>query len=215
MAARQTEQFDKLIATRKIVKRGDPLFRSGDRFKSLYVVGTGFLKSTVASTGGREQITGYHIAGELFGWDGINSGRHMFDAVALEDTEVLVLPYGRLEAAASVMPMLLTHIHKTMSREIVRDHQLMLVLGSMRAEERLAAFLLSLSQRFKARGYAHNDFNLRLSRAEIGSFLGLQLETVSRAFSRFVRDGLIEVNQKHVRIINAAGLRQAVIGVPG
>ena len=206
------ESVEDLAAGRRIVQRGDSLFQAGDLFKSLYTIYGGFLKSTVASVVGRRQITGFYMVGDLLGWDGINSGRHVFDVSALEDTEVRVFPFEGLEDAASAMPILWTHLYKSMSREIVRDHEVMLLLGSMRAEERLAAFLLNLSQRFKACGYPHSAFVLRMTRAEIGSFLGLKLETVSRAFSLFVRDGLIEVDNRRVKIISAVGLRQVATG---
>ncbi|MGH6622413.1 MAG: helix-turn-helix domain-containing protein, partial [Burkholderiaceae bacterium] len=166
----------------------------------------------VASVVGRSQVTGFYMVGDLLGWDGISSGRHMFDVSALEDTEVRVFPFEGLENAASAMPNLWRHLYKSMSREIVRDHEAMLLLGSMRAEERLAAFLLNLSQRFRACGCPHSTFTLRMTRAEIGSFLGLKLETVSRAFSHFVRDGLIELDNRRVRIVSAAGLRRVVTG---
>jgi CRP/FNR family transcriptional regulator, anaerobic regulatory protein len=192
------EKLEDLVATRRRIKRGESLFRAGDRFESLYAVRVGFLKSTVMSTDGREQVTGFHMAGELVGMDGISNEQHSCDTVALEDTDVCVIPYERLD--------------KVMSREIVREHGVMLLLGSMHAEERLAAFLLNLSQRFEARGYSRTEFVLRMTRAEIGSFLGLKLETVSRVLSRFAHDGLIEVNQKHVRIINTEGLRAIVSG---
>jgi len=201
---------EKLVAARRKVRRGDALYRSGDEFDSLYALRVGFLKSTVTSTDGREQVTGFHMAGELVGLDGISTQKHHCDAVALEDTEVCVIPYERLEHIASEVPVLQSHFHKVMSREIVREHGVMLLLGSMHAEERLAAFLLNLSQRFDARGYSRNEFVLRMTRAEIGSFLGLKLETVSRALSRFAHDGLIEVNQKHLRIVDSDGLRAIV-----
>lgn len=208
------EKLEDLVATRRRVKRGESLFRAGDRFESLYAVRLGFLKSTVVSTDGREQVTGFHMAGELIGMDGIGSEQHSCDTVALEDTEVCVIPYDRLEDVAASVPVLRSHFHKVMSREIVREHGVMLLLGSMHAEERLATFLLNLSQRFEARGYSRTEFVLRMTRAEIGSFLGLKLETVSRILSRFAQDGLIEVNQKHVRIVNPDGLRSIVSGVP-
>jgi CRP/FNR family transcriptional regulator len=206
------EKLEELVATRRRVKRGESLFRAGDRFESLYAVRLGFLKSTVMSTDGREQVTGFHMAGELVGMDGISNEQHSCDTVALEDTEVCVIPYERLEEVAGTVPVLRNHFHKVMSREIVREHGVMLLLGSMHAEERLAAFLLNLSQRFEARGYSRTEFVLRMTRAEIGSFLGLKLETVSRVLSRFAHDGLIEVNQKHVRILNTEGLRAIVSG---
>lgn len=208
----QVESVEDLVTRRRIVHRGDSLFQAGDLFESLYAVYGGFLKSTVSTDVGRKQVTGFYMVGDLLGWDGINSGRHMFNVSALEDTEVRVFPFQGLEDAASAMPNLWAHLYRSMSREIVRDHEVMLLLGSMRAEERLASFLLNLSQRFKDCGCPHSSFVLRMTRAEIGSFLGLTLETVSRAFSHFVRDGLIQLDNRHVRIVSAAGLRRVATG---
>lgn len=205
-------RVEQLVATRRKVRRGDALYRAGDSFDSLYALRLGFLKSTLMSTDGREQVTGFHMAGEIVGLDGIGNQKHHCDAVALEDTEVCVIPYERLEEISTAVPVLHSHFHKVMSREIVREHGVMLLLGSMHAEERLAAFLLNLSQRFEARGYSRTEFVLRMTRAEIGSFLGLKLETVSRALSRFAQDGLIEVNQKHLRILDQDGLRSIMSG---
>jgi CRP/FNR family transcriptional regulator, anaerobic regulatory protein len=208
-------KLEQLVATRRKIRRGEALFRAGDRFESLYALRLGFLKSTLMSADGREQVTGFHMAGELVGLDGIGGQSHHCDTVALEDTEVCVIPYERLEEVSSAVPMLQSHFHKVMSREIVREHGVMLLLGSMHAEERLAAFLLNLSQRFEARGYSRSEFVLRMTRAEIGSYLGLKLETVSRALSRFAQDGLIEVNQKHLRILDQDGLRAIMSGQGG
>jgi CRP/FNR family transcriptional regulator len=128
--------------------------------------------------------------------------------VALEDSEVCVIPYARLEEVAHRFEPLQQHFHKVMSREIVRDHGVMLMLGSLRAEEKLAAFLLNLSQRLAVRKRSARDLKLSMTRAEIGSFLGLKLETVSRLFTRFQNDGLLQVRQKNVRIADAEGLRK-------
>lgn len=212
LSVKEFEQLEELVATRRRVKHGEALFRAGDRFESLYAVRLGFLKSMVMSGDGREQVTGFHMAGELVGLDGISNETHTCDTVALEDAEVCVIPYGRLEEVANRMPVLRNHFHKVMSREIVREHSVMLLLGSMHAEERIASFLLSLAQRFEKRGYSRSEFLLRMTRAEIGSFLGLKLETVSRALSRFAQDGLIEVNQKQVRILKPDGLRGIATG---
>jgi CRP/FNR family transcriptional regulator len=201
---------EQLVAARRKVRRGDALFRAGDRFSALYAVRLGFLKSTVTSDDGREQVTGFHMAGEIVGLDGINADRHTCAATALEDSEVCVIPYEHIDEIAGQVPALRNHFHKVMSREIVREHSVMLLLGSMMAEERLATFLLNLSQRFEARGYSRNEFVLRMTRAEIGSFLGLKLETVSRVLSRFAQEGLIQIDQKHVRIVDADGLRALV-----
>jgi CRP/FNR family transcriptional regulator len=159
---------------------------------------------------GREQVTGFSMGGELLGMDGIGTGRYHGAAIALEDCEVCVLPYALIEEIAAEIPALQRRLHAVLSREIVRDHGVMMLLGSMRAEERLATFLLNLSKRFTARGYSPSDFHLRMTREELGSYLGLKLETVSRLFSRFHDDGLIEVQQKHVRILDSAGLEQVL-----
>jgi CRP/FNR family transcriptional regulator len=207
-------RVEQIVATRRKLRRGETLFRSGDRFESLYAVRLGFLKSTLTSSDGHEQVTGFHMAGELVGLDGISADSHTCDATALEDTEVCVIPYERVEEISASLPVLQNHLRKVMSREIVREHSVMLLLGSMRAEERLAAFLLNLSQRFEARGYSRSEFVLRMTRAEIGSFLGLKLETVSRCLSRFAQEHLIDVDQKHVRILDVQRLR-AVMGSAG
>jgi CRP/FNR family transcriptional regulator len=142
------------------------------------------------------------MAGEILGMDGIGTDAHAADVIALEDSEVCVIPYSRLEE-----PGLQRQLHKVMSRELVRDQGVMMLLGTMKAEERLAAFLLNLSQRFTARGYSPSEFHLRMTRDEIGSYVGLSLETVSRLFSRFQDDSLITVQQKHIRILDIPGLK--------
>jgi CRP/FNR family transcriptional regulator len=214
LSAEEMSKVEQIVATRRKIKRGEALFRAGDRFESLYAVRLGFLKSTLTSTDGREQVTGFHMAGELVGLDGISADLHTCDTTALEDTEVCVIPYERVEEFTSTLPALQNHLRKVMSREIVREHGVMLLLGSMRAEERLAAFLLNLSQRFEARGYSRSEFVLRMTRAEIGSYLGLKLETVSRALSHFAQEGIIEVEQKYVRILDGTRLR-GVLGSGG
>jgi CRP/FNR family transcriptional regulator len=212
LAPADLEKVDRLLGGRRKLSRGEHLFSAGDRFESLYAIRLGFLKSLVTSSDGREQVTGFHMAGELVGMDGISAQSHSSNVVALEDTEVCVLPYARLDEMAAMVPLLSMHLHKVMSREIVREHGVMLLLGSMHAEERLAAFLLNMSQRFEARGYSRTEFVLRMTRAEIGSFLGLKLETVSRLFSRFAQEKLIAVDAKRVSILSPEGLRALVAG---
>lgn len=150
------------------------------------------------------------MAGEVIGLDGIVNDNHTCDAVALEDAEVCVMPFDRIEELSREVNALQRHVHKIMSREIVRENGVMLLLGSMRAEERLAAFLLNLVQRLHARGFSQSEVVLRMTREEIGSYLGLKLETVSRTFSKFVEDGMIEVKQRHVRILDTEALREIV-----
>ena len=208
----QLERLDSLVSIRRAVPRGDALFQSGDAFGSLYAVRTGFFKTCVASEDGREQVTGFQMAGELLGLDGIGTDRHTCDAVALEDSQVCIIPYHQLEDLSRELSDLQRQFHKIMSREIVRDHGVMLLLGSMRAEERLAAFLLNLTQRLSTRGFSGSELVLRMTREEIGSYLGLKLETVSRAFSKFQDDGLLEVRQRQIRVLDAPALQALVNG---
>jgi CRP/FNR family transcriptional regulator len=194
--------LEELVYTRKRVKRGETLYRAGAVFESIYAVRSGFLKSRVMLEDGRDQVTGFHMAGEIVGLDGIANDTHAADVIALEDSEVCVIPYARVEE-----PRMQRQLNKVMSRELVHEQGVMMLLGTMRAEERLAAFLINLSQRFLARGYSRDDFHLRMTRDEIGSYLGLSLETVSRLFSRFQEEGLITVQQKHIRILDISGLK--------
>jgi CRP/FNR family transcriptional regulator len=202
----QMAVFSDAVYTRKRVKRGDTLYRSGAGFEAIYAVRTGFFKSSVVLEDGRDQVTAFHMAGEIVGMDGIGTEHHTTDVIALEDSEVCIIPYARLEEAG-----MQRQLHKAMSRELVRDQGVMLLLGTMRAEERLAAFLLNLSQRLVARGFSSSEFHLRMTREEIGSYLGLSLETVSRLFSRFQEEGLIAVQQKHIVIHDIAGLKSVMV----
>jgi CRP/FNR family transcriptional regulator len=204
----EVDQLDELVYVRKKVKRGDALYRAGAKFDAIYAIRSGFFKTRVTTPDGRDQVTGFSMAGEILGMDGISHDEHNCDAVALEDSEICTIPYSHLERLSIEVPSLQRHFHKVMSREIVRENGVMMLLGVMRAEERLAAFLLNLSQRLNARGYSALEFNLRMTREEIGSYLGMKLETVSRLFSKFQADGLIEVDQKYVRLKNIEGLRE-------
>jgi CRP/FNR family transcriptional regulator len=202
------KKLDDVVANRRKVPQGEALFRSGDSFTSLYAIRTGFFKTCVSSEDGREQVTGFQMAGEIMGLDGITSDSHNCNAVALEDAEVCVMPFANVEDLSREFPVLQRHVHKIMSREIVRDQGVMLLLGNMRAEERLAAFLLNLVQRLHARGFSRSELVLRMTREEIGSYLGMKLETVSRTFSKFSDDGVIEVKQRWVKILQPDALKK-------
>ena len=204
----EMERLDELVATRRKVKRKDLLFHNGEHFTSLFAIRTGVFKTRVTTEDGRDQVTGFQMAGEIIGLDGIVNGQHSCDAVALEDSEVCVMPFDRLEELSREVTALQRHVHQVMSREIVREHGVMLLLGSMRAEERLAAFLLNLVKRLHARGFSATELILRMTREEIGSYLGLKLETVSRTLSKFVEEGVVEVNQRHVRITDPDALKR-------
>ena len=210
MSDRELSRLDELVGARRKVKRQHNLYRAGDPFEAIYAIRAGSFKTDVLLEDGREQVTGFQMTGEILGLDGISTESHSCNAVALEDSEVCVIAYEKLEQMSHEIEGLQLQFHKVMSREIVRDHGVMMLLGSMRAEERLAAFLLNMSQRFTARGFSASEFNLRMTREEIGSYLGLKLETVSRAFSRFQEDGLISVQQKHVQLLDPAGLKRLI-----
>lgn len=203
----ELENLDQIVSTRKKINRGQTLYHSGAPFNAIYAIRTGFFKTSLTSEDGRDQVTGFHMAGELVGLDGLSSDVHICNAIALEDAEVCVLAYDRIESLARDFPVLQRHVHRMLSREIVRDQGVMMLLGSMRAEERLAAFLINLAQRLHARGFSANELILRMTREEIGSYLGLKLETVSRTFSKFQEEGLLQVRQRHIRITSSEGLK--------
>lgn len=204
----EMQKLDEVVEKRRRVKQGEALFSSGETFTSLYAIRTGFFKTCVISEDGREQVTGFQMAGEIIGMDGIVSDHHNCSAVALEDAEVCVMPFSDIENLSRELPGLQRHVHKIMSREIVRENSVMMLLGNMRAEERLAAFLLNLLQRLHARGLSQSELVLRMTREEIGSYLGLKLETVSRAFSKFSEEGIIEVKQRYVKILAPEALKK-------
>jgi len=204
------ERAEKIVSARRRIKRGETLFSTGDPFNSVYAIRTGFFKSSIIDNDGREQVTGFFMGGELLGMEGIGAGTYSATSTALEDSEICIMPFHLIEEMSHEVRPLQRHLHAVLAREIVRDHGVMMLLGSMRAEERVAVFLLNLSQRFTVRGYSQSEFYLRMTREEIGSYLGLKLETVSRVFSRFQESGLVAVQQKHIRIIDIPGLQRIV-----
>ena len=208
LSKEELAKLDSLVGARRKLRRQQNLYRAGEPFEALYAVRTGFFKTDILLEDDRDQVTGFQMAGEILGMDGIGTEVHSCNAVALEDSEVCVIPFAQLEQLSREIQALQHNFHKVMSRELVRDQGLMMLLGTMRAEERLAAFLLNMSQRFTSRGYSPAEFHLRMTREEIGSYLGLKLETVSRAFSRFQEEGYIAVQQKHIRLLDAAGLKK-------
>ncbi|HEY1328188.1 MAG TPA: fumarate/nitrate reduction transcriptional regulator Fnr [Casimicrobiaceae bacterium] len=208
LSTEQLAQIDTLVQSRRRVRKGDTLYDTGDRLEGLYAVRVGSLKTAVLAEDGREQVTGYHMLGDIVGLDGLATDRHVSRAVALEDTEVCVMPFDHLQTLAQRVPALQHNLQRLLSREISRDQSVMLLLGSMRAEERLAAFLLDLADRYRRRGYSSTHYVLRMTREEIGSYLGLKLETVSRLFSRFQQEGIVRVQGRDVTLLDPPALRQ-------
>lgn len=210
IAAEDAAKMDALVSERVRIPRGKLLYRQGDPLTTVYGVRFGTLKTVLTLQDGRSQITGFHLPGEIVGLDGLGKMAHVSDAIALEDSEACVLRFDELQELARELPSLQIQIMRLMSNEISRDHDMLVMLGAMRAEERLAAFLLNLSQRMSTRGYSATEFLLRMSREEIGSYLGLKLETVSRLFSRFAESGFIQVKQRQVKLVDMDALRQLV-----
>ena len=208
LSAEDLARVENIVFARRRLKRNEHLFDAGDEFKCVYAVLTGFFKTSLGDSEGRDQVTGFFMGGELLGMDGLGSGSYKDSAIALEDSDVCALPYSKIEEVARQVPSLQHRLHAVFAHEIVRGHGIMMLLGSMSAEERLAAFLVNLSKRLLQRGYSGSSFVLRMTRDEIGSYLGLKLETVSRLFSAFHRDGLIEVQQKQVSIVDIKGLER-------
>jgi CRP/FNR family transcriptional regulator len=203
------DDFNKLdgaIRGVRSVRRGQALYRTGDSFRSLYAVRAGSFKAVVSHRDGREHVTGFHLAGEPLGMDGICGERHTCDVIALEDSSVCIMPFDLIELLCREVRSVQRHVHKILSAEIVRESGLMMLLSSMNADERLAAFLLNISARMQVRGYSPVEILLRMTREEMGSYLGLQLETVSRSLSRFQRARVIAVHGRHIRILDPAAL---------
>ena len=206
LSAQDLTRFDSIVSATRLIKRGDALYRAHDTFQSIYAIRAGSFKSVVMHRDGREQVTGFHLAGEVLGLDGVCTEHHSSDAVAIEDSSVCIIPYASLESLCAESKGLQQQVLRMMSGEIVRESSLMMLLGTMSAEQRVAAFLLNLSGRMKARGYSPAEFNLRMTREEMGNFLGMKLETVSRMFSKFKREGLVQTNGKRIRIVNLDAL---------
>lgn len=206
LSSKEMALIDQMVSTRLKVLRGEPLFRIGGRFKSLYTIRSGFFKTTVSTPDGREQVSGFYTAGELLGLDGLAAEQHTCTARALEDSEVCVLHVQLINELAHDVHALQHHVQKLMSREIVHDHDHLFLLGSMRAEARVASFLLNLLTRLHTRGQAQDELLLRMTREEMGSYLGLTIETVSRTLSKLAKNGVIAVNQRKVRVLQPDAL---------
>lgn len=206
------QRLDRVIVRRRRVARDEALYRMDDPFTSLYAVRLGHFKTHQVSADGAEQITGFQMAGELLGMDAIGTGRHHSYAVALEDSEVCEIPFARLEELLVEIPALLRHFHRMMSQEITRDQSTMLLLGNMRAEQRFSSFLVNLSSRYKVRGYSATGFQLRMSREDIGNYLGLTIESVSRLLSKFKKRGWIKVSNREIELLDLPTLKGLTMG---
>lgn len=206
------QRLETLSAELRAVPRGASLFSQGEALSCLYEVHAGSFKTLVTDEFGRSQVTGFHLTGDLLGLDAIGAEHHGGDAVALQDAVVCVIPFEPLTALLSEFAPLQREFHRILSREIIRDQSMMLVLGTLSADGRVAAFLLDLTQRLHDRGFSASSLLLRMTREEIGSYLGLQLETVSRTFSRLQNDGVLEIHNRDLFVRDPEALRRLVQG---
>jgi len=194
--------MDGLIKTRAPLKKGEYLFRTGDKFKSLYAIQYGSMKSYGLTVDGKEQVTGFHLTGEVLGMDAIDEDEHHCNAVALEETEICELPFTALENLQSETPGLQHDLNRIMSREIRRDHHMLLMLGSTTVEQRIGRFLINLYERMQKRGAADNTLNLSMTRQDIGNYLGMAFETVSRQLAHMQDEGILEIKNRTIHILD-------------
>jgi len=201
------EQLDEIIQRSKPVQKGQHLYREGDEFKSVYAVRSGALKAYKTTDDGREQVTGFYLPGEILGMDGISKNTHASSAKTLEQSGVCEIPFKSLSKLSTLMPNLQHHFFQLMSREITEDQILITLLSKNSADERVAALLLSISSRNARRKLSATHFRLPMSRVDIGNYLGLTVETVSRVFSRMQKLEILRVDNKEIEILDVQGVR--------
>ena len=204
-------RMEALVEQPEPFHKNDFLFREGDKTTAIFAVRSGCIKSMAESVNGEEQIVGFHFAGELLGFDGLLDGVHTSNAQVLETSSVCAIPLDKMEALSHDIPSLQMQLRRIMSKEISADHKLLLLLGKMTADERLASFLLSLSLRMEERYWKGNEFNLAMSRQDIANYLGMADETVSRLFASFQKENIIKVERRHITILDMPRLK-AVTG---
>jgi CRP/FNR family transcriptional regulator len=207
LTADELQKFEQRMDSKIKLKRGDSLFYQGDPFNTLFAVRVGVMKTSISRSNGQEQVTGFQMYGEILGLDGIESQSHACHAVALEDAEICAIPYRMINDLSEEVPKLHQRLAELMSTQLVQNNRLMLLLGSMCANERVAIFLMNMMERQRARGLSTTELMLRMTRQDIASYLGLQLETVSRKFSRMSDVGLISVNRKYIRVTDLDRLK--------
>jgi CRP/FNR family transcriptional regulator len=202
----EMQQLDGIIKKSTPYRRNEAIFRQGDAFHSIFAVRAGMVKTTVVNARGEEQITGFYFPGELLGLNGLHENIYTGTATALETVSLCEIPYPKLDELSALLPELRRQMMRHMSQEIADEQDMMLVLAKTSAEERLGNFLLRLSQRFKRLGFSSTQFRLTMSRVDMGNYLGLAVETVSRTLTKLQQRGVIKVEGKEVTILDFGGL---------
>ncbi len=208
----EMEILDSIVRHQPPLQPGKHLYRSGDPGESLFAVRSGSLKTYCTTEDGEEQVLGFTLPGELIGLDGLNNGHYVSNSIALETASVCALPYDDLETLCGKLPSLHRQVMRIVGKEVAVDHEMLMLLGKRSAEERLATFLVSLSSRYKMRHLSATEFNLPMSRQDIGNYLGLAIETVSRLFAHFQDQKLLTVNRRAVVLLDLDGLKGMVAG---
>lgn len=208
-------RLDGIIARPKPIEKNQFLFQAGQSFKSISVVRSGSIKTFTVTPNGDQQVTGFHLPGELLGFDGVRDNIHVCNAKALETTTVCKIPFDHLEDMCSKIPGLLRQLHRVMSSELIEEQKMLLQMGKMNAEQRMATFLVTYAMRLKNRGFSEREFNLSMSRTDIGNYLGLAIETISRQFTQLHANGIVETARKFVRIIDMPKLQKLSGATPG
>lgn len=203
----QIDQIDNIVQRSRPLEKGSHIFNQGDKFKSIFAVRSGAIKTYSVSSSGKEQINGFYLPGEIFGMDGISDFAHASSAMALERSAICEIPYDSLGKLSGELPSLQRHFMQLMSREIANDQQLISLLGKNSAEERIAALLLSMSTRNVRRKFSATEFRLPMSRTDIANYLGLTIETVSRLLSKMTKQNIIELKNKELIILNMDALK--------
>jgi len=209
------EKLESIVKRASPLQKGEVLFRVGDEFKGIYAVRSGLVKVFATADDGEEQIVGFSLPGEMLGLDAIETQIHACSAVALETSSYCAVPFSELSEVSIEIPELQNQLFRIMSRELSSENQMLLTLGKKNSEEKVATFLLTISTRFHRLGYSENEFKLTMSRQEIGNYLGITFETVSRVFGRLQRNGIIKVNRKMIKIIDMVALKNLVSGCVG
>lgn len=202
------DRLDDIVQRRRPLQKSQYLYRTGDSFRSLFAVRSGSVKTMTLSDEGEEQVTGFYLPGEILGLDGIAETRHTNSAVTLETASVCEIPFQQIEDLSRQIPSLQHHFFQLLSREITHEQQLLALMGKSSAQARVAAFLVSLANRNERRGLSPTAIRLPMSRADIGNFLGLTIETVSRVFSALQKQEVLAVNKKEIRILQPDALRR-------
>lgn len=198
----ELDTLDNIIDRKRPFHKGDKIFSDGQELHALFAIRSGTFKTFTVNEQGEEQITGFHLAGDLLGFDAIADSEHKSFAQALETSMICEIPYNNLDQLSNTMPKLKKQVLRLMSNEIRTDQEMLTLLNRKNAEQRVATFLVSLSNRYHARGLSASEFRLTMTRSDIGNYIGLTVETISRLLNRFHKNGLIKVDGKLIVILN-------------